>query len=147
MPASASDVPASVQNPNNYLKSLVVSNGVLEPGFVLGDDGSKTYKVTVENNVTNILISATAVSSAANVSGDGSKDLDVGTKTFTIKVTAENGNVRDYKIEVTRKDAGAVSASAKKAKQAGNNMPQKTDGRPEEAGDTKPEDTQDKKTE
>lgn len=140
MPASACDVPGSVQNPNNYLKSLIISNGLLEPAFALGDDGSKTYRAVVENNVTNILISATAVSETATVSGDGSKSLETGANTFTIKVAAQNGNVRSYKVEVTRKEADGAGTSSKKKSQPEDSGKPKTDGKTEEAAeDVKPE--------
>lgn len=123
MPGTACDVPGSVANPNNYLKSLIVSNGVLEPTFELGDDGSKTYKVTVENHISNLSISAVPVSANAKVTGDGNKNIEVGTKTYTIKVTAENGNVRSYKLEITRKKTAGTDkdeASSKKSNLPGN---------------------------
>ena len=73
--------------------------------FVLGDDGSKTYTVTVANSVKSVKINAKAVASKAVVSGDGTKSLNVGTNTFTVKVTSESGVARKYNIKITRKSA------------------------------------------
>lgn len=93
------------KNPNNYLKSLSVTDHSFSSKFVLGDDGSKTYTLTVANNVTSVKINAKAVSSKASVSGTGTKSLSVGTKTYTVKVTSESGVVRNYNIKITRKSA------------------------------------------
>ena len=105
MPSSACEMPSGGLNPNNYLKTLYVKNYAFSSKFVLGDNGSKTYSVTVPNNVTSIKICATKVSSSAKLSGTGNKSLSVGTKTFTVKVTSQSGSVRSYKIKVTRKAA------------------------------------------
>ena len=102
MPAEACPVPSGGLNPNNYLKTLKVKDHAFTSKFALGDDGSKVYKLTVANNVESINITATAVSSLSSVSGTGTKQLSVGTKTFTVKVTSESGSVRNYKIKVTR---------------------------------------------
>lgn len=133
MPENVCDVPSSVASPNNYLKSLSVSYGSLEPQFTQGDDGSKTYKMTVENNVNNVIISAEPVSSTAKVEGTGSKSLKVGSQTFTIKVTAENGNTRSYKVEVTRKEAAAAvdSSAATTNKKKNDSSTDSTDAVPE----------------
>ena len=102
MPTEACPVPSGGLNPNNYLKTLKVKDHAFTSKFALGDDGSKVYKLTVANNVESINITATAVSSLSSVSGTGTKQLSVGTKTFTVKVTSESGSVRNYKIKVTR---------------------------------------------
>ncbi|MDD7403234.1 MAG: SH3 domain-containing protein [Butyribacter sp.] len=105
MPATPCPVPSGGKNPNNYLKTLSISNHAFSSKFVLGDDGSKIYKVTLPNSVTSIKINATAVSSTATVTGKGTKSVEVGTKTYTVKVKAQSGSVRSYKIQVTRKAA------------------------------------------
>lgn len=104
MPSAACSVPSGGANPNNYLKSLSVTDHAFTSKFVLGDDGSKVYKLTVANSVTSIKINAKAVASSATVTGTGTKTLAVGTKTYTVKVTSESGSVRNYKIKVTRKE-------------------------------------------
>ncbi len=105
MPDTACSVPSGGKNPNNYLKSLSVTDHAFASKFVLGDNGSKIYKLTVENKVTSIKINAKAVSTEAAVTGTGVKELAVGTKTYTVKVTSESGSVRNYKIKVTREEA------------------------------------------
>lgn len=103
MPSKACTVPSGGKNPNNYLKSLSIKDHAFDSKFVLGDDGSKIYKVTVNHNVTSIKISAKKVSPYATLTGTGTKAVSVGTKTYTVKVTSESGNVRNYKIKITRK--------------------------------------------
>ncbi len=105
MPANACPVPSGGKNPNNYLKTLSVANHAFTSKFVLGDDGSKVYKVSIKNSVTSIKINASAVSSSATVTGAGTKKPAVGTTTYTVKVKAQNGSVRKYKIQVTRKSS------------------------------------------
>lgn len=105
MPETACSVPSGGKNPNNYLKSLTVTDHTLDSKFVLGDDGSKTYTLTVKNSVKSVKINAKAVASTSTVSGAGTKTLSVGTKTYTIKVTSESGAVRKYNLKVTRKSA------------------------------------------
>lgn len=105
MPESPCNVPSGGKNPNNYLKSLSVADHSFSSKFVLGDDGSKTYTLTVANNVTSVKINAKAVSSKATVSGTGTKSLSVGTKTYEVKVTSESGVERKYNIKITRKSA------------------------------------------
>ncbi len=104
MPENACEVPSGGANPNNYLKSFHVKNHAFSSKFKLGDDGSKTYKLTVANNVTSVTIVAVSVSSTAKVSGAGEKQLKTGTKTYTVKVTSESGSVRKYKVKITRKE-------------------------------------------
>lgn len=105
MPDAPCSVPSGGKNPNNYLKSLSVTDYALDSKFVLGDDGSKTYTLTVANSVKSIKINAKAVASTSTVSGTGTKTLSVGTKTYTVKVTSESGVERKYNIKVTRKSA------------------------------------------
>jgi hypothetical protein len=83
------------------LSSLTVSEGSLSPAF---NANVITYTVSVANSVTGITISAAANHTGATVSGDtGSKNLNVGTNTFNIEVTAENGTTqKTYTVTVTR---------------------------------------------
>ncbi len=102
MPESPCEVPSGGKNPNNYLKTLYVQNHPFTSKFKLGDDGSKTYKLTVDKSVESIKICATKVSTYSTVTGKGSKTLKDGVNTFTVKVTSESGSSRKYKIQVTR---------------------------------------------
>lgn len=85
---------------NNNLSSLSVAPGTLSPSF---SRGTTTYHVTVSENTSSITVSATAEHGAAKVSTNGvQKDLQKGDNTVKINVTAENGEVKTYKIIVTR---------------------------------------------
>lgn len=103
LPANPCPKPSGGKNANNYLKSLYIKGYPFKKAFKLGDTGSKTYTVTLANNVSSVKIVATAINGSATVSGAGTKTVPVGTTTFTIKVKAANGSVRKYKVKVTRK--------------------------------------------
>lgn len=103
MPSQVCEVPTGGKNPNNYLKKLTSSGGTWGTKFALGDDGSKTYTLTVANSVTSVKLSATAVASTSTVSGTGTKNLKVGKNAVTIQVKSESGSIRSYKIQITRK--------------------------------------------
>lgn len=106
MPAQLCEVPSGGKNPNNYLKSLTASTGTWGTKFALGDNGSKTYTLTVANSVTSVKLTAAAVASTSTVSGTGTKsNLKVGITTYTIKVKSESGVTRNYKVQITRKAA------------------------------------------
>lgn len=79
------------------LKSLVVTNTDIK------FNGGFTYTAQVDNNVSKIDIKAIANDSKASIIGAGSKNLNVGNNSFIITVTAENGNIKNYIIVVTRK--------------------------------------------
>lgn len=80
--------------PNNYLKSLTI-NGKDVAGFD-GDVTEYNYYLDSSNSLE---ITANTVSSRASVSGTGKFNIDKDT-TNIIKVTAQNGNVREYKINI-----------------------------------------------
>ena len=103
MPEKPCAVPSGGKNPNNYLKTLYIKDHAFDSKFVLGDNGSKTYKLTVKNSIASVKICATKVSSHATLTGTGVKRLEVGENTFYVKVKSESGNTRKYKIVVTRK--------------------------------------------
>lgn len=105
MPSDACAMPSGGSNPNNYLKSLTVQGQSFQQPFKAGDDGSTVYTLTVDNSVTSIKICAKKVSKLASVTGTGVRKLKVGTKKYVVKVKAQNGKVRRYKIKVTRKSA------------------------------------------
>lgn len=61
------------------------------------------YSVKVDNDVTRISIYAYATDSKATVTGTGTKSLNVGTNTFPIKVTAEDGKTtKTYSLTINR---------------------------------------------
>jgi len=84
---------------NNTLSSLTIS-----PQNIQFNKNTKTYNITVENDVTSIKISATKEHDKATLSGTGNKELKLYTNTFYVVVTAENGSKNTYTINVVRKD-------------------------------------------
>lgn len=104
MPANPVAVPQKMLNPNNRLSSLKVQNkdgtGLnLTPSF---SQTEKNYYLVVENNIDYVNISAATVSTKAKFSGGGYIPLNVGTNEVVIPVTAENGEVANYKITILR---------------------------------------------
>lgn len=90
---------AAPKNSNNNLASLNIA------GYNIDFSKDKTsYQLTVEYDVTSIAISASAEDSKANISGIGTKELNLYSNAFNIVVTAENGSRKAYTIEVIRKD-------------------------------------------
>lgn len=84
---------------NNYLSELSIE------GYSLNKDFSKensTYFVTVENNVETLKISAVEEDDTADLCIYGNENLKSGTNKILISITAENGNVRNYRIYVTK---------------------------------------------
>ncbi len=85
---------------NANLSALSVAPGTLSPSF---SKGTTNYHVTVPESQTSIVVSATAEHAKAKVSLNGvQKSLAPGDNTVKVSVTAENGDVKTYKIIVTR---------------------------------------------
>jgi len=77
---------------NNELSSLSV-------------DGTNILSTSsFSTNNSSVSITAIASDSSATVSGTGTKNLEYGSNSFTISVTAENGSKRNYPITITRND-------------------------------------------
>lgn len=81
------------------LASLTLENCQLSPVF---NSEFVAYTASVPYETASIRIDATASSSAAIVSGLGVKDLAVGVNNYTVTVLAENGNIKEYGIIITR---------------------------------------------
>ncbi|MDL2240654.1 cadherin-like beta sandwich domain-containing protein, partial [Bacteroidales bacterium OttesenSCG-928-K22] len=90
---------ASFISTDNTLLSLTVSEGELTPAF---DPTETEYTVSVDKDITSIIITATKNHPLATVVGDGEKNLVTGTNTFEIVVTAENETTKTYTVVVTR---------------------------------------------
>lgn len=88
---------------NNYLNDLTIDGVKLN-----FDKDTLEYNVTVVNSVTELSIKAVTEDESADVTITGNKDLDVGENVIEVKVTAENGKVRVYKINVTREASEVV---------------------------------------
>lgn len=96
---------------NNYLSELKLSNGTL-----VFDNEKTEYKVTVAYNIEKIEVTTKTEDGKAKFEITGNEELKVGENTITIKVTAEDGSEREYKIEVIRKEQNANLSSNSKLK-------------------------------
>ena len=85
---------------DNTLKSLNLTNCTLSPTFA---SATTEYTCTVENSVSETLVTAETESSVATVTGAGSKALSVGENKIEITVTSQSGSIKIYTVEVTRK--------------------------------------------
>jgi hypothetical protein len=84
---------------NNNLSSLKI-DGTTVPGF-----SASTLSYDLGNtDKTSIAINATLADAKANLSGTGTKNLAYGLNAFPIVVTAENGSVKTYTLNITRND-------------------------------------------
>ena len=90
---------------DNNLSSLSVDGYQVSPEF---NKDVVEYTLTVDESVEKINISATANDSKASVIGTGEVSLSSGENTVEIKVIAENGNEKIYKILVTVEDQNPI---------------------------------------
>ncbi len=84
---------------NNYLKDLYTSEGKLD-----FDKNKLEYDIFVSNDVDDIFVYGLTEDVGAIVNGFISYDLDEGLNVINIDVTASNGEVRTYILNVTRED-------------------------------------------
>ena len=96
---------------NNYLSELKLNNGTL-----VFDKEKTEYKVTVAYNIEKMEVTTKTEDGKAKFEITGNEELKVGENTITIKVTAEDGSEREYKIEVIRKEQNANLSSNSKLK-------------------------------
>ena len=85
---------------NNYLTNIKIE------GYELNTEFSKensTYFLNISNDITSLNISTTKEETSSKVCIYGNTNLEDGTNKILVSVTAENGNVRNYRIFVTRK--------------------------------------------
>lgn len=82
---------------NNYLKSLEVVDYDIEFNKDINE-----YSLNVDNDIDIVVINALVEDEKATIDGIGPKELEVGLNTYKISVTAENGEVREYTIIITR---------------------------------------------
>ena len=88
---------------DNSLSSLNIE------GFDINFDSSVTeYSISVPNDTKKVKIGATANDGKASVSGIGDYDVKEGSNKIEIAVTAENGDVRTYTIDVVVKEASPI---------------------------------------
>ena len=91
---------------DNNLKALSIDDYELTPAF---SADTLEYTITVPSEVTKIKINATKNDSTATVSGDGEHEVNEGSNVFEIKVQAQNGSAKTYKITVNVEDANPIN--------------------------------------
>ncbi len=90
---------------NNNLKSITIDGVELVPEF---NKDTLEYSSTVEGNVEKITINAEVEDGKSYIEGLGEKELQEGLNEFTLVVTAENGNIKEYKISISRKEKNPI---------------------------------------
>ena len=85
-------------NPNNYLSSLSVNGN-----YLFESATTKTsFDLNLDSSTTSIDIAASKVSNKATISGTGSIALSGTKQQVVLTVTAANGDIRKYNINITR---------------------------------------------
>ena len=107
MPENPCPVPEKAYNPNNWLKSLKLYdiNGdslSLTPTFSVTKD--QEYNLIVDYETDYIKFKATTVSTLAKVLGEEHVYPEVGDNKVVIQVQAENGDIREYVINIVREE-------------------------------------------
>jgi len=108
MPAGTYGQPSTSYSKDNnmYLKTLQVKYGssTYTPVSSSAMNFNTSFSKTVSNSVSSITIDAVKASTtAATVTGTGTRSLKVGTNVFYVKCTSSSGTYyRDYKITITR---------------------------------------------
>ncbi len=99
-----------IKSSNNYLKSLQINIGTLEPEFY-----RETFEYTVNNIVEDeIVVSAEAEDEKATINGLGTIALDPGENRINIEVIAENEQARIYTI-IANKDEKIIDSDVRLA--------------------------------
>lgn len=118
MPDTVCAIPTKDGSPNNVLSSLSADSVSITPSFNMF---TSKYDAIVENNVSEINITAKAVDEKAVVSGTGKHSLKEGNNDITISVKAENGDVRNYVISVVRKSQSGGNGNSNGGSLGGDN--------------------------
>ena len=103
-------IPPKQYSSNNYLQSLSVEGYTLDKTF---DKEVLEYSVELPNGTEKINISAKTAENTAKVSGTGEISVVEGANKISIKVTAENGNVKTYIINATVKELDPINVKVK----------------------------------
>lgn len=96
----------STVSSDNTLSNLSVSGYTISPSF---NKNNTNYSVSIPNEATEVIVKATTNDSKAKVEITGNTNLKVGVNTVSVKVTAEDGSVKTYTIEVTRKEKDTIT--------------------------------------
>lgn len=103
---------------NNYLSNLTSTDGLITPTF---EKTTSNYTLTVPYEVENANINATSEDSNATVQITGNNNLSVGVNKASIIVTAENGDINTYYVDITRQPSSNNYLSDLKVLDSDNN--------------------------
>ena len=95
---------------NNKLKKLTIED------YELKKIDDNNYELTVDNDVTMIVIKAETADSKATITGNGVHEINVGENKIELIITAENGSKNKIIIKVTREEAEDIVTTPKKNK-------------------------------
>lgn len=90
------------------LKNLSIDGYLLNPKF---NNGISDYNLIVPSNIESINIKAEANNLNSKVTGTGIHKLVSGKNTFVIKVISQNGETKDYNINVDKKNGTSLLQS------------------------------------
>ncbi|MDR1764864.1 MAG: SH3 domain-containing protein [Lachnospiraceae bacterium] len=105
MPAANSPLPMLDGSPNNKLAALTVENHALTPTF---NRDTLSYDVIVGPDTTQVKVGAVALDSTAYITGTGLVTLKEGDNQILVAVTAKNGTIRTYTIDVVRQGSSGA---------------------------------------
>ena len=109
MPESPAPCPTKDGNPNNKLKALSADGFSLTPSFSMD---TASYDLIVDPGVQGISVNAAAIDSGASVQGTGWIGLSEGSTQIPVTVTAANGDVRTYTINVAKQAGGQAGSGS-----------------------------------
>ena len=92
-------IPTPVPSSDNTLSSLQVSAGAMDPEF---NPDVLEYKLEVYNDVTTLYFNYKTSEHNATVLFIGNEELKEGDNKVKVAVTAQNGDVREYVLNVKR---------------------------------------------
>ena len=102
-----------IYSSDNTLSSLSIEGYDLEPKF---SKDTTEYKLEVDESVEKVKVKASANDEEAEVKGAGEVSLSSGENTIEIKVIAENGNEKVYKIIINVVDKNPIEVTVDKKK-------------------------------
>lgn len=106
------DANKPVKDGDATLKSLDIEGYTLTPVF---KKTVNNYSMKVKNNVTSLDVDAIPTSDKASVKVSGNKNWKEGVNVVSIKVTAEDGTVNTYIVNVTRESSSTGTTTVSKS--------------------------------
>ena len=98
----------SAGNPNNYLSSLSVNGAYLFES----PTNETNFDLVLDGDTSSVDIGATKINGNATINGTGSVSIPNEKNTVNVTVTAGNGDVRKYTINITKKITQVTSGNS-----------------------------------